>query len=193
MSIRTLSLFGYHLNALLKKLFSSVFIVLVLLNVMGYYGIFAGLQYSNTRDMIRQFDAGIYNKKEARTFKIPFSSAHSSEEFERVDGDFERDGEMYRLIKQRIYRDTFHIVYIKDKTATALKNVIEDYVKTFSEDTQDESHQTVLPIFIKEYFARPFFIQHRSPGYQQTIRKESRQAIFIDSYMRSIIHPPERA
>jgi hypothetical protein len=160
---------------------------------MGYYGIFVGLQYSNTREMIRQFDADAYNRQEAQTLKIPFPSACSSETFERVDGDFERDGEMYRLIKQRLYRDTFHIVYIKDKTATALKNVIEDYVQTFSEDSTEDGQQTVLPIFIKEYFTRPFFIQHSSFGYQQPVRKESHPAIFIDSYIRSIVHPPERA
>jgi hypothetical protein len=160
---------------------------------MGYYGIFVGLQYSNTREMIRQFDADAYNRQEAQTLKIPFPSVQSSEAFERVDGDFERDGEVYRLIKQRLYRDTFHIVYIKDKTATALKNVIEDYVQTFSEDSPEDGQQTVLPIFIKEYFTRPFFIQHCSFGYQQPVRKESHPAIFIDSYIRSIVHPPERA
>jgi hypothetical protein len=160
---------------------------------MGYYGIFVGLQYSNTREMILQFNADAYDREEAQTLKIPFPSAHSSEIFERVNGDFERDGEIYRLIKQRHYRDTFHIVYIKDKTATALKNVITDYVKTFSEDSPADGHQTVLPIFIKEYFTRPFFIQGHSAGYQQAVRKESRPAIFVDSYLDSIVHPPERA
>ena len=176
----------------MKKLFSSVFIALILLNVMGYYGIFAGLQYSNTHAMIRQFDTETYNKAEARTLKIPFPSDRSSEVFERVDGDFERNGETYRLIKQRLFRDTFHIVYIKDRTATAINYVIEDYVKTFSDNSAEDDQQTVLPIFIKEYFTRPFFIRHLSFGYEHRVRKESHHQVFIDSFANSIIHPPER-
>lgn len=177
----------------MKKLFSSVFIVLILLNVMGYYGIFVGLQYSNSREMMRQFDAGLYDTEEAQTLKIPFPSVHSSETFERVDGDFERHGETYRLIKQRLFRDTFHIVYIKDITGTAIQKALTDYVKTFSDKSTDDSPQTVLPIFIKEYFTRPFFIQRLSPGYEQMARQESPPTVFIGAYIRSIVHPPERA
>ena len=160
---------------------------------MGYYGIFVGLQYSNSREMMRRFDAGLYDAEETQVLKVPFPSAHTSETFERVDGDFERHGETYRLIKQRLFRDTFHIVYIKDITGTAIQKALTDYVKTFSDKSTDDSPQTVLPIFIKEYFTRPFFIQHCSVGYQQPIRKESHPKIFIDAYIRSIVHPPERA
>jgi hypothetical protein len=160
---------------------------------MGYYGIFAGLQYSNAREMMRQFDAGTYNRKEAQIFKIPLPSSCSSETFERVDGDFKRDGEIYRLIKQRLYRDTFHIVYMKDKTATAINKVLEDYVKTFSENTSEEDgQQTVLPVFIKEYFIRPFSIQHLSFGFEETVQRQSHPKAFIESFTNSIIHPTER-
>lgn len=180
------------ISGVLKKLFSSVFIVLILLNVMGYYGIFVGLQYSNTREMIRQFDADTYNKDAAKTLKIPFTSAHSSETFKRIDGDFECHGETYRLIKQRLYRDTFHIVYIKDRTATLLNKVIEDYVKTFSENSSDEDQLTLLPVFIKEYFTPHFSIKNVSPGYQHAVCKQPHQHIFIHSFISGIVHPPER-
>jgi hypothetical protein len=176
-----------------KKLFSSVFIVLILLNVMGYYGIFAGLQYSNSREMMRQFDAGTYNPEHVRTFKVYFPSNTNSENFERIDGEFEKNGEVYRLVKQRLFRDTFHIVYIKDITGTAIRNAMNDCAKTFSEQTSDEDSNTVLPIFIKEYLTRPFFIDHISFGYQQAVRKESYTPVFIGSFISSIVHPPERS
>lgn len=179
----------------MKKLFSSVFVALILLNVMGYYGLFLGLQYKNARDMISQFDAGTYNIDEAELIKIPFPSpdGYSSEEFERVDGDFEHNGKVYRLIKQRLYRDTFHIVYMKDNVGTALNNALADYVKTFSEESSDPGQATMLPLFIKEYFVRHFSLQHLSPGYEQAVRKESHQRVLIDAFETAIVHPPERA
>lgn len=179
----------------MKKLFSSLFAALILLNVMGYYGLFLGLEYKNTRDMISQFDAGTYNVEEAELLKIPFPSpnGYSCETFERIDGDFKRNGKVYRLIKQRLFRDTFHIVYIKDKVGTALNDALVDYVKTFSEETSDQGHTRILPLFIKEYLARQFSLQPWSPGYEQAVRKESHICIFIDTFETSIVHPPERA
>jgi hypothetical protein len=183
-------------NAHLKRIFSSVFIGLILLNVMGYYGVFLGLQYHHTRVLIRQFDAGAYDQTDALTVKIPFKTdSHlSSEVYERVDGDFERNGEVYRLIKQRHYRDTFHIVYIKDKTGTALQQALVDYVKTFAEAPADDGHETTaLPLFIKEYIIRNFAVQAATAGWEQSIRKETHPFTFIDSFTSSVIHPPERA
>jgi len=180
----------------LKKLFSSIFVILILLNVMGYYGVFLGLQYKNAREMIQQFDANTYDQQQAAILKIPFKSpyAFDSETFERVDGDFERDGEVYRIIKQRLFRDTFHIVYIKDKTGTELNKALADYVKTFGDESSDDGKNTsVVPSFIKEYFSKTVSMQQLSPGWEQSVRKESHSGIFIEAYTASIIHPPERA
>lgn len=163
---------------------------------MGYYGILLGLQYKNASEMMEQFDAGTYNAEETGTIKIPFKTSHipNSEIFERVNGDFERDGEVYRLIKQRLYRDTFHIVYIKDKTGTTIKKVLSDYVKTFSDAPNEDGQQSViLPFFIKEYFVRDFSIQHKTPGWELAVRKETHPQVFTDDFTVSIIHPPERS
>jgi hypothetical protein len=180
----------------LKKLFSSIFVILILLNVMGYYGIFLGMQYKNAQELIQQFDANTYNHNQAETLKIPFKSPDTfdSETFERIDGDFERDGEVYRIIKQRQFRDTFHIVYIKDKTGTDLNKALADYVKTFSDESSDDGNNTsVVPSFIKEYFSKTLSMQPLSPGWEQSVRQESHSNIFIEAFTASIIHPPERA
>lgn len=177
----------------LKKLFSSVFIVLVLLNVAGYYGILMALKHKNARDLMAQFDAGLYNPEEATVIKIPFktSASQSSEEFERVDGDFERDGEVYRLIKQRLYRDTFHIVYMKDKTGTIINKVISDYVKTFGDTPDDDDNTFLLPVFLKEYFIRSTEVQCHTFGWQQSLQKNNVTTVYIDDYVASITHPPQ--
>lgn len=180
----------------LKKLFSSVFIVLILLNVVGYYGILIGLKYNHAREMMERFDAGSYKLNETAVIKIPFKTSHllNSEIFERVDGDFERDGEVYRLIKQRLYRDTFHIVYIKDKTGTILNKVMADYARTFSDTSSENGKQSfVLPVFIKDYVARSFSVEQVACGWEQIVPLKNQDGIFIDDFTSSIVHPPERS
>lgn len=177
----------------MKKLFSSVFIVLVLLNVMGYYGILMGLKHSNEQALRKQFDAGLYDIDETQVIKIPFKTPYDADGYTRVDGDFVRDGEVYRLIKQRQYRDTFHIVYMKDKTGTIINKAISDYVKTFSDSSAaDNSGDFLLPVLLKEYFSIPFNIKHLALGWEQTMPCASSQKILIHSYLSSIVHPPER-
>lgn len=177
----------------MKKLFSSVFIVLVLLNVAGYYGILVALKHKNARNLMAQFDAGRYNPEEAEVMKIPFKtmSSQSSEEYERVDGDFERDGEVYRLIKQRLYRDTFHIVYMKDKTGTIINKVINDYVKTFGDTPDDDDNTFLLPVFLKEYFVRSIEVQSVTLGWQQSLQVKNHSSFYINDYWVSITHPPQ--
>jgi hypothetical protein len=179
----------------LKRLIATLFIVLILFNVLGYYALLVGLQYKNTAEAIQRLDAGNYNESDALTVKIPVKkpAAAESSEFQRVNGDFEYNGEVYRLVKQRLYLDTFRIVCIKDKTATALRNTITAYVKTFSDDAADDDSQEVkaLPIFIKEYLPRTFSIEHRSSGWLHDIICASSPRMYIDTFNPSITHPPQ--
>lgn len=161
---------------------------------MGYYGVFLGLQYRNARQLIKKFDEGAYDLKQTQILKIPFKSPSlaGSETFERMDGDFERHGEVYRIIKSRLFRDTFHIVYMKDKTSTALNKALSDYVRTFIEESPGRAHVAVMPLFIKEYFSETISMKQLSTGWEHAVRKESHSIIFIEAFTSSIIHPPER-
>jgi hypothetical protein len=181
----------------LKKLFSSIFVALILFNVMGYYGVFLGLQYKNAYDLMRQFDSETYDQTLTEVIKIPFNAPDSlsSELFERADGDFERDGEVYRVIKKRQYRDTFHIVYIKDAKGTAINKALAEVAKTFADQPTEKgsSHKTIVPSFIKEYLAGTMRMQSSTKGWEESIRKENKPTIFIATFIASIVHPPERA
>jgi hypothetical protein len=181
----------------LKQFIASLFIVLILFNVLGYYALLVGLQYKNTADTIQQLDAGRYSEADAMTIKIPLTTPHVAEStpFERVNGDFEYNGEVYRLVKQRLYLDTFRIVCIKDKTATILRNTLTSYVKTFSDESGDDDAQDTkaLPIFIKEYLPRTFSIEHLSFGWKYNIRRESFPRVYHDTFDSSITHPPQQA
>lgn len=164
---------------------------------MGYYGVFLGLQYKNAHDLMRQFDSETYDQTLTEVIKIPFDAPESlsSELFERADGDFERDGEVYRVIKKRQYKDTFHIVYIKDTRGTAINKALAEVAKTFADQPADKgsSHKTIVPSFIKEYLFVTVQMQPRTPGWEQSVRKESNLTFFSATFVASIVHPPERA
>jgi hypothetical protein len=114
----------------LKRLTTICLVALLLLNVLGYYGVFVGLQYQNERSQLKRFDADLYDESETFTIKVPISIPYAVDQsdFERVDGEFEHQGQIYRMVKQRLSNDTLHIVCIKDHHETRITQALKDYV-----------------------------------------------------------------
>ena len=170
--------------------------MLLLLNVMGYYGVFLGLQYKNGKDMIKRIDAEKYSVSETVTIKIPIAIPYAvdSENFERVDGQFEHKGEFYRLVKQKLAKDTLYIVCIRDHENKRIDEAISSFVKTFTDKPADQhSGAKVVVSFIKDYIHPSFSVQHLSLGWATDVVKESFWNDLESSFHPSIIHPPERA
>lgn len=178
-----------------KRINSAVLILLILLNVLGYYGVFMGLDYQNSRAMLHKLDSGSYNEQDEVTIKIPVAVPYlpDAEGFERVDGRFEHKGEVYRMVKQRYSQDTLYIVCVKDHTGTRLQRALTSYVKTFSDKPADSKQRgKVASGFNNEYFLRYIQLERRAVGWHYAvITTGSALASFIPSFSFSIIHPPE--
>jgi len=179
----------------MRKLVSIVLIGLLLFNVLGYYGLFMGLQYQNTQRFTQRLDANDYNAAEEVTIKMPITIPYvvESNEYVRVDGDFEYNGEFYRLVKQRMANDTLYIVCVKDHQSQRINDALTDYVKTFSDNPGSTGNTTTLPSFIKDYLSSSFSIKHACAGWGLEITLQHAPKLLVSSYFPSIVHPPERA
>ncbi len=181
----------------MRKIVSITLIALFLLNVLGYYGIFVGLQYHNKRALNARLDSDMYNEEDAITIKIPITIPYAtdSREFVRVSGEFEHNGEFYRLVKQRLTRDTLHIVCVKDLQSKRIHQALATYVKTFSDkpvDNQQRSSKLTID-FIKDYLSQTLSFSNTMPGWECELPKPESLSFFVSEFCPSIIHPPERA
>jgi hypothetical protein len=179
-----------------RKSLSIVLIILLLFNVLGYYGLFIGLRYQNSQDLLQRLDHERYAETETVTIKIPLAIPYASDDkdFERVDGEFEYNGEFYRLVKQRLQHDTLFLVCLKDQGSKRIHKALADYVKTFTDKPVNAKHGAKgLPSFIKEYLSTTCPIKHASLGWGQPVYATGISGSFVDSFCSSIIHPPERA
>ena|SRR5688572_8931762 len=163
---------------------------------MGYYGIFLGLQYKNDKDMVQKFDAENYSDSDVVTIKIPISIPYvmDSKDFARVDGKFEHNGEFYRLVKQKLSKDTLYVVCIKDRENKRIDDAMTTFVKTFTDKPVDnnQSNAKIVITFIKDYIPQSFTVQHLVLGWETDVVKESSCTVLKSSFTSSIIHPPER-
>lgn len=176
----------------MKKAVSIFLTAILLLNVMGYYGLFLGLRYENSLRIIQRLDADNYNSEETITLKVPLSIPYyGNTDFERVDGEIEHKGEFYRLVKQKFEKDTLYIVCIKDVKSRQIKQALTKYVKTFSDQPSDQSNTKTVHTFIKDYIATTFSLGNSSTGWSLSIVHHTAEARIFSPYFLIISPPPE--
>ena len=178
----------------MKKVASFALIAVLLMNTMGYYAIFLGLQYKNSVAITERLDADQYDEAQAITIEIPITVPYMTDDadFKRVDGIFEYKGEFYRLVKQKYAKETLTVICIKDVENKRINEAMSDYVMSFT-DTGDDQGTSLTITFIKDYIPQTFSILTTSFGWQSDVINDISTANLTPTFTASVIHPPERA
>jgi hypothetical protein len=179
-----------------KKGFTIFLLALFLLNVLGYYGIFLGLEFKNEKEMKALFDDDNSILQQAEiTIKVPVTVpyATNSTEFTRVDGEFEHEGEVFRMVKQRVISDTLYIVCVKDDQSKDIKQALTQYVKSFTDKPVSEkgSSKTVQN-FIKDYISSVISLQSKVIGWNKSLSYGENLLVY-ESLAIQLNSPPPRA
>ncbi|MBA4145261.1 MAG: hypothetical protein C0523_05820 [Cytophaga sp.] len=179
----------------MKRIFSIVMLILFLLNVLGYYGVFVGLRFKNVQELVHRIDNDSYDVSETITFKVPLAVPYytDSQDFERVDGEFEHNGEVYRMVKQRLLQDTLSIVCVKDNESKKINSALADYVKTFTDKPESSKQGAKTLQLIKDYISFSIAVDTHSTGWEIAAGYSIAPQNLIPSFASSIIHPPQRA
>ena len=178
----------------MKRVVSIAFGLMILLNTLGYYGIFLGLHYQNDQAMSRAFDSDNYDHLNTITLKVPVSVPYMPDQpdFDRVDGQFEYNGELYRMVKQRYAKDTLTVVCVTDTEHKKIDLALADYVKTFTDKASDTKPRSKVSLnFIKDYLPISFKIKSSTGGWTLGITHNSQARNLIAAFSASIVHPPE--
>jgi hypothetical protein len=176
-----------------KRLLTIVVLHVFLLNVLGYYGILLGLRAHAGEELSEMLNSDMYDLGGSVTFKIPLTVPYgvNSEFYERVSGEFEKDGVTYRMVKQRLYHDILYIVCVKDDLSSKINQALADLAQSFA-GQGDDDQKTAAPGFIKDYITSITSLASSQPGWQLEVVKTSVPRYFFDSYFSSIVHPPDR-
>ena len=160
---------------------------------MGIVGLFMGLQYKSGLDMAKRLDHQQYSEEETVTLKVPLALPYhvDSENFERVDGEIEHGGEFYRLVKQKLEKDTLYIVCIKDQNSQLIKQALTDYVKTFTDKPVDGKQNSKFAVgFIKDFLPTSIEITPCSHGWNYALAVVGVNGTFSNSRAIAVTSPP---
>ncbi len=168
--------------------------MLFLLNIVGYYGVFVGIGLSGAAAMREQFDTEKSLQDEV-LIKVPIAIPYAVDatDYQRVDGEFEHQGQVYRLVKQKLQSDTLFIVCIKDKLAQKMNQALADYVKTFTDKPVSSKQSTkTLNSFSKDYLSTATVVETISKGWNLSATPSKHITDFYRfDFSQSITQPPE--
>ena len=179
----------------MKRAFSIFFLALFLFNVGGYYFVYWGLQSKAKKDLLHRLDADNYSSEDLIVISVPMSLPYPLQQqgYERVDGEFEYQGDYYRLVKQRLEKDTLFMVCIKDQSKKKLVKVLNDY-SNYTNNLPVGADRT-LDMFsklFKDYTGGPSLYVAIGDGWAAPIQYCELQ-IKLFGLAQSIISPPPRA
>jgi hypothetical protein len=179
----------------LKKVITITVLVVFLLNAVGLYGVLIGLQFRFASEANKELDENRYTASEAITFQVPLAIPYSSDEqdFQRVTGEFEHEGEVYRLVKQKLHRDTLYIVCIKDTKSKKINQALADYVKTFTDRPFNAKPQSgkVNYSLIKDFLNTGIEIESDSYGWSVHVSYVELSHLYLSSFTTRIKYPPK--
>jgi hypothetical protein len=119
----------------------AIFLIAIhLMNIIGNYGIIINLETIHQKEISEQLNEDKFAGSAAITLRIPFSLPYSthSENYERVSGRIEYEGQVYQLVKQKFHNDTLFIVCVEDARLTEIKDVFKNFAASMN-DTHDGS------------------------------------------------------
>ncbi len=177
-----------------KRTITLILLIVFLLNVVGYYGVFVGLRFSSEVAMRQQFDAENYDQQEV-TIKVPITIPYAtdSREFERVDGEFEHEGQVYRLVKQKLQSDTLYIVCVKDQQTQTINQALADYVKSYTDKPINAKQSTkTVAQFAKDFISFTTSLERVTYGWNFSATPVIVLSdLYSFQFNQHIVQPPE--
>jgi hypothetical protein len=109
-----------------------------------------------------------------------------------VDGQIKVDGQYYRLVEQKLSRDTLYIVCIKDHASDRIMQALEDYVKTFTDQpSQAKNTGKSLISFIKDFLPTSILVSSMSDGWNSTVVPKRFAEDFTSRSLAVFTPPPK--
>jgi len=109
--------------------------------------------------------------------------------YERANGEFEYQGEYYRIAKYRHINDTLLVVMVKNKRETSLHQSITHFVQASNDVPSSASSIKLMVSFAKEFISNSSHLLVGSVGWCASLALVDFEKKTISPYSH-LIHPP---
>jgi hypothetical protein len=169
----------------MKRFCSLLFLTLIILNTVGYYGILMIIDEQHREHTLDKISENVNQISGNLVLRIPMSLPYRQDdhEYRRTNGEIVYEGEVYRFIKQMVHNDTLYIVCLRDTRSTEVRNALATYSKTFAGEQRDTSARKDIALFAKFYVLE-------NPGWSRVLGSIHSNEFYRFIAAVRIFHPP---
>lgn len=130
----------------LKRLTAILLVLLFLFNLAGYRLFFLYIQLRADASYITAIDNNRYDESQMITLKVDLDMPYLPENsgFERVNGEINVDGKIYKFVKRRIYNGQLVLLCLPDERKAKIRAATDNYFAD-SNDLPGANDQTTTP------------------------------------------------
>ena len=114
----------------MKKLAAILLLALFVFNTVGYRLLLEYAFNKADQNLEARLDKGRFSESELLTVKIPLNLPYQTnwKDFERVNGEMNVNGTIYKYVQRKVYNDTLILQCIPHEEKTALQEKANDYI-----------------------------------------------------------------
>jgi hypothetical protein len=159
-------------------------------NTIGYYGLYIGIKNRLDAEATQQFDQNEYSGGETMIVKMPYTLPYpiNLNGYERVDGEFESNGELYKLVKHTIVNDTLYVLMVKSSALTNLNKSFSDFAGN-STDTPASKTLKLIQQAAKDFVSYLSHVENDAFGWSSELSRAHFEPQLI-LFSQQIISPP---
>jgi len=189
-------LFLNLLRMLTRRLLSVFFLMLMVLNTIGYYTFLVMVKDQVSQRTRTRLEHGMHDVGGSLIVKLPVTlpyGVETSGSYEAARGEIIYEGSVYQRIKQRFLGDTLYVMCVRDYDATAAKQQIDRYSKTFAGDTEQQDTSAgirLISSWAKYYFSEEHTLMTLHQGWGRTCLYRYAAGLYSYQSVSPVFHPP---
>jgi len=154
------------------------------------------MEERNNSRLEAQFDDNNYNESDLISLKVPATHLYyynTSRSFERVDGQIEIKGVLYKYVKRRLYNDSVELLCIPNIGSMQLRNAKDNFFKT-ANDLQNTAQNKKAPTHSVQKNPTICFcpINRISLGYELVFSRLKRTNSYYFHFPSPLISQPDQ-
>jgi len=180
----------------MKRFYSLFFLVLILLNTVGYYEVLVIIDRHEHDRAVKKITENEETIAGNLLLKLPLSSPYGQQdtEYQRVYGEVTVAGQVYHFVKQKVYHDTLYVVCVTDAHTTKVKDVIADYSKSFADQPQGSNTPGKTVTSLAKYYTMGVPITSVKMISWSIVSHETHlEDLYSFSAITSVFHPPSQS
>lgn len=135
-----------YITSALKKVSAVLLLILFIFNAGGYRVLISYQQEKEDFEFAKALDRGNYNDEDLVAVKVPLNLPYQtgSENFVRVNGEINWNGQVYNYVKRKVINDTIVLLCIKHETKSELQQIVNDYFGNINDLPGKDSNKKPL-------------------------------------------------